>query len=117
MDKAKITRGQANAIESKRNRDDGQAVWSNKDFAEAYILGIGDTQKIIRQLPFDTLMMVLIVGYEVEETPEDKVREYYKKNANREAPDTYSTAHKLGTRDGILGTLSLLNIKIEGVNT
>lgn len=52
----------------------------------------------------ETLMNALVNGFEVEETPEEKVREYYAHN-NGEA------------RNIIKITLNMLNIKIEGVNT
>jgi tartrate dehydratase alpha subunit/fumarate hydratase class I-like protein len=53
---------------------------------------------------FNLLLEVLVNGYEVEETPEDKVREYYNGMLNTTGPVV------------IRQVLSLLNIKIEGVN-
>jgi hypothetical protein len=54
-------------------------------------------------LSLDTVMNILLHGYEVEETPEDKVREYY--------------YHQNGPAQNVIETtLDMLNIKIEGIN-
>lgn len=66
-----IPRDVAEAIDRKRNRTDGLPAWSNGDFIEAALRGIGETQKALRSIPFDTLMAALINGYEVEKTPEE----------------------------------------------
>ena len=52
----------------------------------------------------------LVNGYEIEETPEDKVREYYKDQIR------YYNDHRDSTGQAILKILNILNIKIEGVN-
>jgi hypothetical protein len=71
------------------------------------------TLKLFAELNFNGLLQSLVVGYEVEQTPEDKVRELFKN------PGPFyngiggtSTAY----RDGIRETLDALNIKISGVN-
>lgn len=60
-------------------------------------------------IPLDTIIHALYIGYEVEETPEEKVREYYMKQTRHgnliDSPD-YVIRH----------VLDLLNIQIEGVN-
>lgn len=65
---------------------------------------------------FDTLLQALVNGYEVEQTPEEKVREYYELNK----PDEYMNQNQFNiqaaVREGVLNTLNLLNIKIKGVN-
>ncbi|MGN7387782.1 hypothetical protein [Sporosarcina sp. SAFN-015] len=60
------------------------------------------------------LMRALVNGYEVEKTPEEKVRDYYGKINALIAEHRYS--HDVGVRFGIEKTLDLLGIKIEGVN-
>lgn len=58
-----------------------------------------------------TIAKALVIGYEVEQTPEDKVRNYY---------DECSRSADEGIRNerfGIRNTLNILGIKIEGVNT
>jgi hypothetical protein len=64
------------------------------------------TRDQFKELPLDTLIRALYIGYEVEQTPEDKVREYYEAHNNTH---TY-------TRKAIAHVLNLLDIKIKGVN-
>lgn len=72
----------------------------------------------------DELMQALICGYEVEQTPEEKVREYYEYvKSERESIQGYSTleirqqsAKYRTTELAIKNTLDLLGIKIAGVN-
>lgn len=61
---------------------------------------------------FDKLFFALYNGYEVEETPEDKVREHYKNLLSTDEKDDYST----GKIAGIKFTLDALKKYIEGVN-
>lgn len=65
-----------------------------------------------------TLAAALINGYEVEATPEDRVREYF-----AELQEKQRTAQSRGVtfsleceREGVINTLNLLGVKIEGVN-
>lgn len=63
---------------------------------------------------FIKILQALVNGYEVEQTPEDKVREIFKN------PDPFHNGIgelSASYRDGIRDTLDTLNIKIEGVNT
>jgi hypothetical protein len=69
-----------------------------------YIVGETDSS--------DKLMSALVNGYTVEQTPEEKVREYYEGHCHRGTYDQYVN----GALDGIKGTLDLLGIQIEGVN-
>ncbi|MDQ0062337.1 hypothetical protein [Paenibacillus harenae] len=55
------------------------------------------------------IMKALVNGYEVEETPEEKVKALYRKYANE-------TDMHYGYRLGVYECLEALNIKIEGVN-
>lgn len=52
---------------------------------------------------------VIVNGYTVEETPEDKVREYYESNRGQGEYGGITT-------EAIRETLNLLGIKIKGVN-
>jgi DNA integrity scanning protein DisA with diadenylate cyclase activity len=73
---------------------------------------------------YDELMEALICGYEVEKSPEEKVREYYEYvKSERESLQGYSTleirqqsAKYRTTELAIENTLDLLGIKIAGVN-
>lgn len=53
------------------------------------------------------LMEALVNGYEVEQTPEEKVREYFERVMNTKAPLPHIA---------VVATLDLLGIKISGVN-
>lgn len=67
---------------------------------------------------FDTLLDALVNGYEIEKTPEEKVREYYDDLyviASNYDPGRrqYEAECKL---DAVKETLDLLGIQIEGIN-
>ena len=67
------------------------------------------------------LAEVLLNGYEVEQTPQEKIKAYYD-NCERilgEFKDgcLLTNADYKGRREGVLATLSLLNIKVQGVNS
>ncbi len=66
-----------------------------------------------KHLDLHELMKALVNGYEVEKTPEEKVREYYLDSTDSEV---YSRAFTFHYDDAIRTTLDLLGIKIEGVN-
>lgn len=77
-------------------------------------------RRLIGEFGKDELLQVVFYGYEVEKSPEEKVREYYEISRmwveDRGNVNTPSVKYKLGTLDGIKGTLDLLGIQIEGVN-
>jgi hypothetical protein len=60
------------------------------------------------------LAQALVNGYEVEQTPEDKVREYYESLKSEEGKDW--TASNYQKACATVDILNLLNIKIKGVN-
>ena len=68
---------------------------------------------------YETLMSALINGYEVEQTPEDKLRYYIqhhrdKSTEPRRLPE--SRAFHDGLVRGCVDTLNIIGIKIEGIN-
>lgn len=68
-----------------------------------------------------TLAAALVNGYEVEKTPEEKLREYFEETKRTRderhlAGDTEGKRFHGGALVGICNTLELLGIKIEGVN-
>ncbi|TXK69910.1 hypothetical protein [Bacillus amyloliquefaciens] len=72
----------------------------------------------LAKLDLLTLAAALLNGYEVEATPEDRVREYYaelqeKQRTSQSRGVTFSLECE---REGVINTLELLGIKIEGVN-
>lgn len=62
----------------------------------------------LEDLDIMTLAAALINGYEVEKTPEEKVREYYESHGGSPSAEERKAA--------IRETLYKLGIKIEGVN-
>lgn len=75
----------------------------------------------LQTLTIGDLARALIVGYEVEKTPEEKVREYYteiavKRDGAKFQDDVISAVRYEHMRMAIRETLDLLGIKIGGVN-
>ena len=66
------------------------------------------------------LAKALVNGYEVERTPHDQLREYFEINtAWIEDPGSYEPTERqrfLGRNQGVLRTLNILGITVEGVN-
>ncbi|NYV67625.1 hypothetical protein HYI36_20310 [Bacillus sp. Gen3] len=116
--KVTLTKEQAEAIELAKERDDidriVNAASSDKPgwYAGKYVP--------LNSLTLETLMTALVNGYEVEKTPEEKVREYYEEidSYRRQSKGFDSNASDEFHRmcDAIRTTLDLLGIKIEGVN-
>jgi hypothetical protein len=67
----------------------------------------------------DELMEALICGYEVEKTPEENVREYWKGVMTRWSLDNNDPMERYyeGSHDAIITVLGILGIKIPGVNS
>jgi Protein of unknown function (DUF1642) len=68
---------------------------------------------------FDTLLNALVNGYEIEKSPEDKVREYYEeiREVFKSTIDgSYDEEYLRGIMHGVVKTLNLLGIKVPGVN-
>jgi len=126
--KPTLPRDVAVAIERKRNRTDGLPMWSNADFIDAYLRGIGDTQKTLRTISVDTLMAALINGYEVEKSAEELAEEARRITHGRIRIryDTCRRIERLGWLDsateqsafaaGMKYVLNELGEKIPGVN-
>jgi hypothetical protein len=103
MEKVKLTMGQAQDIESLKH---------NYKMTEESILEMCFRDRSffkykaenIAHIPLDTLIRALYIGYEAEETPEDKVREYFL-HQNEPAQNV------------IIHTLNLIGKSVEGVNT
>lgn len=80
----------------------------------------GQSADAIRSIPFDTLLAVLVNGYEVEKSPHEQIRaryEYYKGKLELRLTlyeDEYSIGIR-GMRD-IEFVLNTLGIEISGVN-
>jgi hypothetical protein len=101
----------------------------NKGWRNTYLMRIpftssvsGTSSDIIRQYAVDNLetyMSALVNGYEIEKSPEDKVREYYEeiREVFKSTIDgSYDEEYLRGIMHGVVKTLNLLDIKIPGVN-
>lgn len=129
MDKVKLPREVAIAI------DVLGAKWGRKAFLQAdFIRKSSHPEATIinehfkpfhddGQDGFDKLFFALYNGYEVEETPRDKVKSFYETASTNKSILLQHSAISYdevelqnGIMRGIEGTLNRLNIKIEGVN-
>jgi hypothetical protein len=65
----------------------------------------------------DILMSALINGYEIEQTPEERLHQYYEKlKMFTESTSFAPVGSYFSEMEGIKNTLDILGIKIEGVN-
>ncbi|MFV9829329.1 hypothetical protein ABPD26_15110 [Bacillus velezensis] len=93
--------------------------WSKSDVLEHHATGEWlDHCYSLNDLDILMLAAALVNEYEVEATPEDRVREYFaelqeKQRTSQSRGVTFSLECE---REGVINTLNLLGIKIEGVN-
>lgn len=64
-----------------------------------------------RHLDLDTLIKAVYFGYEIEQTPADKVAEYYLMSVGQA-----NSAYRKGIKDDIEFVTKAYGLKIEGVN-
>jgi hypothetical protein len=64
----------------------------------------------LAELGFDKFVQALYNGFEIEETPYDRVRNLF------ETENAKSVNHQISSASAIRSVLAILNIKIEGVN-
>ncbi len=67
---------------------------------------------------FDNFLAALVNGYEVEKSPEDKLREYYEwaEKSRQKFADSEDFTRADARLDGLLSALDILGIKVEGIN-
>jgi hypothetical protein len=119
MNKPTLTKEQAKAIESIKQKIADGLTFAYDSLAEAVQYKLegqrfADERRPANELSNDDFIAALYVGYEVEQTPEEKVREYF----NRVRPFEHHCEMQPGDFKvmAIKHTLNLLGIKIEGVN-
>ncbi|MFE4202084.1 DUF1642 domain-containing protein [Aneurinibacillus aneurinilyticus] len=121
-EKVVIPREVAEAIEYLR----GNGIY-NKYILANSLESYGDTRCNIRQTVFKfaekdflTLANAVLNGYTVEQTPEDKVREYFERLRKEEQPSCGNCVEDRVRASvacqAVEFTLNTLGIKIEGVN-
>lgn len=110
-------------------RDVAEAIeyFREKGHTDAYIVsrsvvgGVGGYELSLVNFDKDVLMSALVNGYTVEQTPEEKVREYFEKCQRNwlladEQENTDAAEFLNGQLLAISQTLGLLGISIEGIN-
>jgi hypothetical protein len=116
MDKVVLKKDVAEAIERWLRMNDG-----NKDMLLRFHADKGDWEfgfQAFNTIDLMTMASALINGYEVEKSPEDKVRERfdYCYKQWQTAGDAPYRRYYHGKVVGVQQTLDLLGIKITGVN-
>lgn len=121
--KALVTEEQAKAIEFLRGAyTDGEIMAMYVEDTLGYIeMRHGRDVGCLYNLDALGLATALINGYEVDTTPEEKIKEYYEEalKCHRESKyewDVESMQYHSGRIDGVRKTLTILGVDIEGVN-
>ncbi|MCP9282979.1 hypothetical protein [Bacillus safensis] len=119
--KPEITKEQAEAIEFLRKHYDDRRILElyDEDVIGHMYQMYGHDCGSLYDLDLFEFAAALINGYEIAKSPEQKVREFYEANyAKHEKSKPYSDDdyYTTGVSHGIMQTLDLLDIKIEGVN-
>ncbi|MCY8348063.1 hypothetical protein MOC74_21910 [Bacillus haynesii] len=101
-----ITKEQARVIQFLKS---GGNDWTDSDILEYHATSQWSNEYTpLNSLHTIILAAALINGYEVEKTPEEKVREYYESYGG--------SPSAMERKEAVQDTLDLLGIKIEGVN-
>jgi hypothetical protein len=107
LEKVKLQKEVAEALEFAKSKV------SKEDIVRWHVDHIWtDDEKPLQSLSLDHLITALYVGYELEVSPEEKVKEYFLNHLKLE-----DQVYHNGVLNGILKTLELLNIKLKGVNS
>jgi uncharacterized protein (UPF0297 family) len=117
-DKVKLPREVAEALDSLREKGYSNFTILSYVINEKYIAHLPEITTIVKayerdDFSFDKLLNALVNGYEIEKSPEEKVREYYESLDKR---PLCSEAYGWHEAKAIKKTLDLLGIKIPGVN-
>lgn len=118
--KPTITKEQADAIKVLRSTRDLTDEWILLEYADVHFGSSSDDTpefQPIASMDLMTLAAALVNGYEVEKTPEEKVREFYE-SFNTGFGTFHSETHfRFEEYQRVIkSTLNFLGIKIEGVN-
>ena len=115
MEKVKLTSEQAIVFEDMKKR------WLTRD-AVLQHLAHGWTKvnhyDKLNSIDDDDFIKALYIGYEVEKTPEEKVKTYFDsviENWDKNQDEKWDRYYE-GSHDAIITVLGELGIKIEGVN-
>lgn len=117
-DKVKLPKEVGSVLEDLINRGDRTIYGVLSHFMMNCQQHIVDARKILEELedPWSLIMEALVNGYEIYQTPEDKVREYCEKLKKHSLNETKGETTYTERLVGVLKTLELLDVQIEGVN-
>lgn len=123
-EKIKVSQGIANAIDGYITRNIKYYELSLESAVEDLIVCHpnidwedyldGEFKELENITTYD-LMRVLVLGYEVEKTPEDKVREIY--STYNVSDDVFPAFFYCDITAVIIDVLDALSVKIEGINS
>lgn len=124
MMKALVTEEQARSIEFLRGvgYSDEKIMSMYVDDALGYIeMQHGRSVGCLYDLDALRFATALVNGYEVEKTPEEKIKEYYEEvlrsqRESQDEADIESAEYCSGVIDGVTETLTILGVDIKGVN-
>jgi hypothetical protein len=115
-EKAKISKEAANALELMRAKGAplNEIVERHINHDHIRVNGWGN----VEQLPTDTLIRALYIGFEVQQTPEEIIKGAFEHAIEQldKLGDHPQAEHWKGMKYGIIITLGALGIKIKGVN-
>ncbi|MCS5499829.1 hypothetical protein NY607_01760 [Lysinibacillus sp. A4] len=125
-EKVKVSREVANFFEKCKNSGDVNwedavlhehiKIFESHHKKEAVVIN-PDALCMLQYSPFE-LARILVLDYEIEETPEEKIAANYldKKRKCEESPEPFDVEWEIGFMAGIRYVLDNLNIKIKGIN-
>lgn len=112
MNKVTIPREVAEAIEELRNA--GLSNWAIIAIANDPSGEYSTTLSRFKER--DKLLAALVNGYEIEQTPEERLREIFIDVANERLSASSDGVYYIGMMDGIRTAINILGIKIVGIN-
>jgi hypothetical protein len=109
LEKARITKSQAKALEHWLEKYAG----GKEELIRTHVVGSTwiDDSEALNSMSLERLVVALYIGYEVERSPEEQVKELFDLHRGFKNHDYHR-----GAASGMQETLYALNIKIEGVN-
>lgn len=113
MNKPILSAEQAKALEALRNEWKDDESYGRRQLVKEKLNGGWSDSDLdsANSIDDDDFLASLYIGYEVEPSPEEKLREYYEDLRDSSEGSIYWTRS-----EGVLTTLQILGIKIEGVN-
>lgn len=115
MDKVKLTKNQAKALEiAMRIYKPVKILLQHGNDPNNWL----DEVSALGTLDFDTLVKAIYIGYDVELSPQEKLSSKYEvvKSLIANEKDKENKSYFEGVKDGIEIAVKLLELKIEGIN-